>query len=195
MTTSLCSTGVGIDFRKSLDRTRALADLRFDNVEAELLQTGGDLRQSATRVLNVGRVLLAADTLGAAQTMLDRAVAYAKEREQFDRVIGSFQGVKYMCADMVTMLAPCRAFVWTSALAQGEEGDAATLAACHVKAHVGDVGRDVSRMATEVHGGIGFTDELGLHYWLRRISFNRQMLGGAEVCRRQAAHLQGWTTA
>jgi alkylation response protein AidB-like acyl-CoA dehydrogenase len=191
------AAGVQVRFRTSLDRTRAIADLRFDAVAAEVLETGEDRVAAARRVVDLGRVMLAADTLGAAQTMMDRAVAYAKERTQFDRIIGSFQGVKYMCADMVTALAPCRAFVWSAALAQEGEGEAeaAQLAACHLKAHVGDVGRDVSRMATEVHGGIGFTDELGLHYWLRRISFNRQMLGGPEVCRRQAAHLQGWMAA
>ena len=47
-------------------------------------------------------------------------------------------------------------------------------------------------MATEAHGGMGFTDLLGLHYWFKRISFNRQMLGGPERCREEAAHLQGW---
>lgn len=189
------AAGVQMVFRMSLDRTRALADLRFDGAVAEVLETGSELPVLAKRVLDLGRIMLAADTLGAAQTMLDRAVAYAKERTQFGRVIGSFQGVKYMCADMVTLLAPCRAFVWSSALAQQSASTPARLAACHLKAHVSDVGRDVSRMATEVHGGIGFTDELGLHYWLRRISFNRQMLGSAEVCRRDAARLLGWMAA
>ncbi len=64
--------------------------------------------------------------------------------------------------------------------------------ACHAKAHLGDVGRDVARLTTEVHGGMGFTDLLGLHYWFKRISFNRQILGGPERCRDEAADLQGW---
>jgi alkylation response protein AidB-like acyl-CoA dehydrogenase len=47
-------------------------------------------------------------------------------------------------------------------------------------------------MTTEVHGGMGFTDLLGLHYWFKRIGFNRQMLGSPEHCREEAARLQGW---
>jgi alkylation response protein AidB-like acyl-CoA dehydrogenase len=66
------------------------------------------------------------------------------------------------------------------------------LSALQAKAHLGDVGRDIARMATEAHGGMGFTDLLGLHHWFKRISFNRQMLGGPERCRAEAARLQGW---
>ena len=67
------------------------------------------LLAARTRVLDAGRVMLAADTLGAAQAMFDQAVAFAKERVQFGRVIGSFQGVKHTLADLATMLEPCRA--------------------------------------------------------------------------------------
>jgi alkylation response protein AidB-like acyl-CoA dehydrogenase len=187
--------GVRMTPRPSLDRTRPITDLAFDNAPAELLNATLD---TALRVLDAGRVLLAAGTLGAAQTMLDRAVAFAKERVQFGRVIGSFQGVKYMLADMVTMLEPCRGLVWYAAYAQDARNvrDAgpleARLTACHAKAHLGDVARDVSRMATEVHGGMGFTDLLGLHFWFKRIAFYRQILGGPERCREEAAILQGW---
>jgi alkylation response protein AidB-like acyl-CoA dehydrogenase len=179
--------------RRSLDRTRPLTDLRFDKARIQWL--GNANPEAAGRVLAAGRLALAADSLGAAQNMFDKAVAYAGEREQFGRIIGSYQGVKYMCADMVTALEPCRAMVWHGGNAQ--EGDAldVQVTSCHVKAHVSDVARMVARVATEVHGGIGFTDLLGLHYWLRRISFNRQVLGSAEICRLQAARLQGFAQA
>ena len=65
----------------------------------------------------------------------------------------------------------------------------------HAKSHLGEVTRDVARMATEVHGGMGFTDLLGLHLWFKRITFDRQALGGPEQCRREAAALQGWMAA
>jgi len=84
--------GVRMTPRPSLDRTRPLTDLAFDGAPAELLNGTNATLDSALRVLDAGRVLLAASTLGAAQTMLDRAVAFAKERVQFGRVIGSFQG-------------------------------------------------------------------------------------------------------
>ena len=175
----------------SLDRMRPVGKVELFDVPAELLPAG-DARGRALRVLDAGRTMLAADTLGAAQSMLDRAVAYAKQREQFGRLIGSFQAVKHMCADMVTMLEPCRALVWYAAHAQDAIPEEARLAACHAKAHLGEVGREVSRMATEAHGGMGFTDELGLHYWFKRVSANRHLLGGPERCRQEAAALQGW---
>jgi alkylation response protein AidB-like acyl-CoA dehydrogenase len=175
--------------RPSLDRTRPLADVELDDARAELLPGAAALAEA---VLDAGRVTLAADTLGAAQRMLDRAVAYAREREQFGRPIGSFQAIKHMCAEMAAMLEPCRALVWYAAYALDHLPDEARLAACHAKAHLAEVGRDVARLATEVHGGMGFTDELGLHYWFKRIGASRQLLGGPERCRREAAALQGW---
>ena len=159
-----------------------------------LLDAANQPIAAAQRVLDAGRIVLAADTLGAAQHMFDQALAFVKQRTQFGRVIGSFQAVKHQFADMVTMLEPCRAMVWYAAYAQDALPGEARLTALQTKAHLGDVGRDIARMATEAHGGMGFTDLLGLHYWFKRISFNRQMLGSPEHCRDEAARLQGWLT-
>jgi alkylation response protein AidB-like acyl-CoA dehydrogenase len=134
--------------------------------------------------------MLAADTLGAAQNMLDQAVAYAGERKQFGRPIGSFQAVKHMCAEMAAALEPCRAMVWYAAHALDHLPDEAHHTACHTKAHVSEVGKFVARTATEVHGGMGFTDLLGLHYWFKRIGYNRAMLGAPELLREAAARAQ-----
>ena len=186
------ASGVSERMQRSIDRTRPVADVTFDAVAAERLDAANAPVAAAHRVLDAGRIVLAADTLGAAQRMFDSAVAFAKDRVQFGRVIGSFQGLKYTLAECVTALAPCRAMVWYAAYAQDALPNEARLSACQTKAHLGDVGRDIARLATEVHGGIGFTDLLGLHYWFKRISFNRQMLGGPERCREEAAELQGW---
>ena len=184
--------GVSAHMRRSIDHTRPIVDVTFDGAPAERLDAANAPLAAAHRVLDAGRVVLAADTLGAAQRMLDAAVAFAKERVQFGRIIGSFQGLKYTLAECVTALEPCRGMVWYAAYAQDALQDEARLTACHAKAHLGDVGRDVARLTTEVHGGMGFTDLLGLHYWFKRISFNRQILGGPERCRQEAADLQGW---
>jgi alkylation response protein AidB-like acyl-CoA dehydrogenase len=186
------AAGVSTCVRRSIDRTRPVAEITFDAAAAERLDAANAPMVAARRVLDAGRVALAADTLGAAQRMFDSAVAFAKERVQFGRVIGSFQGMKYMFAECVTALEPCRAMVWYAAYAQDALPDEARLTACHAKAHVGDVARDIARLATEAHGGMGFTDLLGLHTWFKRISFSRQMLGGPERCRDEAAALQGW---
>lgn len=174
-----------------IDETRRLAELSFDNAAAEPL-TGGPELLAALR--DAGWTLVAADTLGAAQAMLDKAVAYAKERRQFGRVIGSFQAVKHLCAEMAAELEPCRSLVWYAAYAfdaaPGVPGEASLMAA-HAKALTSEVGRFVARTSTEVHGGMGITDLLGLHFWFKRIGLNRQLLGGPERVREIAARLQG----
>jgi alkylation response protein AidB-like acyl-CoA dehydrogenase len=185
--------GVSRQVHRSIDRTRPVTDLTFDNARAIVLDAANELLAAAQHVLDAGRVVLAADTLGAAQLMFDQALLFVKQRTQFGRAVGSFQAVKHQFADMVTMLEPCRAMVWYAAHAQDALPDEARLTALQTKAHLGDVGRDIARMTTEAHGGMGFTDLLGLHYWFKRISFNRQMLGGPEQCRKEAARLQGWT--
>jgi alkylation response protein AidB-like acyl-CoA dehydrogenase len=184
--------GVSRHMHRSVDRTRPVVDLTFDDARAVVLDAANAPIATAQRVLDAGRIVLAADTLGAAQHMFDQALGFVKQRAQFGRTIGSFQAVKHQFADMVTVLEPCRAMVWYAAYAQDALPDEARLTALHAKAHLGDVGRDIARMATEAHGGMGFTDLLGLHYWFKRISFNRQMLGGPERCREEAARLQGW---
>ncbi len=174
---------------ETVDRTRPIGELGFDNVAAEPLP--GASMDVCRQVLDIGRTMLAADTLGAAQCMIDRAVVYAGQREQFGRVIGSFQAVKHMCAEMAAHLEPTRASVWYAGHAIAEGSDEAHLVACHLKALLGEVGRFVAKTATEVHGGMGFTDLVGLHYWYKRIGFNRQMLGSPERLRIEAARAQG----
>jgi len=174
----------------TVDRTRAVVELTLDGAKATVLTREP---ASTSRLLAAGRTALAADTLGAGQTMIDRAVAYALERKQFDRVIGSFQAVKHLCAEMAAELEPCRSLVWYAAHSHHAFPQEFALMACHAKAHTGEVGRFVARTATEVHGGMGFTHEMGLHYWFKRIEADRQLLGGPERVREDAARLQGWS--
>ena len=189
----LQQAGVEIDLYQSLDRSRPLANVVLKNVSFISLSSG--LEGAAAEILQIGRLMVAADILGAAQYMFDAAIAYAQERTQFDRVIGSFQGLKHVCAEMVSMLEPCRALVWYAGHAFDQQQEETPLLAHHAKAHLSEIGREISRMATEIHGGMGFTDLLGLHIWFKRIAQNRQLLGTPEHCRRDAARIQGWVTA
>lgn len=175
----------------SIDETRSLGELRFANVEAEPLASGNSAA-TLTHMRDAGWTMLAADTLGAGIRMLEKAVEYAKAREQFGRPIGSFQAVKHLCAEMAAELEPARALVWYAAHAFDAIPAEASLTAAHAKAHLSEIGRFVARTATEVHGGIGITDLLGLHYWFKRIGLNRQLLGGPERVRHLAAVMQGF---
>jgi alkylation response protein AidB-like acyl-CoA dehydrogenase len=174
----------------TIDRTRPTGEVTLNGVSAEPVS---DDPAVLSAVLDAARVMLAADTLGAAQNMLDQAVAYAHERRQFNRPIGSFQAVKHMCAEMAAELEPCRSMVWYAAHTLDSVPEEAHMTACHTKAHLAEVGRFVARTSTEVHGGMGFTDLLGLHYWFKRIGYNRQLLGTPELLREAAARAQSLT--
>lgn len=173
----------------TIDQTRSVAELRFIETPSEPLNAGAN---ALVRTIDAGRVVLAADTLGAASAMLEKAVAYAQQREQFGRVIGSFQAVKHMCAEMAAEIEPARALIWYAGYVFDETPAEASRMAAHAKAHMSEAGTFVARTATEVHGGIGITELLGLHYWFKRIGFNRQALGGPERLRAEAAKLEGW---
>ena len=177
----------------TIDRTRSVGELRFEQTEAEPLVD--DNGATTARLRDAGRVILAADSLGAGQAMIEKAVDYSGQREQFGRLIGSFQAVKHMCAEMAARHEPCRSLVWYAAHAFDSIPEDASIFACHAKSHTGEVHRFVARTSTEVHGGMGFTDLMGLHYWFKRIGFDRQALGGPETVRAEVAALQGWIKA
>ena len=184
------ATGLSRQPLTTIDKTRKIGELVLDKVSADPLPGSSD-PEICSHIIDAGRIILAADTLGAAQSMLDQAVAYSKQREQFGRLIGSFQAVKHMCAEMAASLEPCRSLMWYAAHAFDDIPDEARLTTCHAKAHISEVGTFVAKTSTEVHGGMGFTDEHGLHFWFKRIGANRQLLGGPELVREEAARLQG----
>ncbi len=177
----------------TLDATRCTSELVFDGVTPEA--TFADADAALARTLDAGRIALAADALGCCESMIEQAVAYAKERKQFDRVIGSFQAVKHMCAEMIAELEPARSLLWYAAHSFDAAPDEAPLMACHVLAHVSEIAREIASVSTQVHGGIGWTDEQNLHFWFKRIANARHLLGGPELLRDRAAALQGYTTA
>ncbi|MBL4868015.1 MAG: acyl-CoA/acyl-ACP dehydrogenase [Pseudomonadales bacterium] len=186
------ASGVTRQNLKTIDKTRGVAEIVFDGAEAEPLPGSENDKEPLLKTIDTGRLMLAADSMGASDVMIEKAVAYAKERKQFNRVIGSFQAVKHMCAEMASELEPCRSLIWYAAHAVNEMPDEARLLACHAKAHLSEVGRFVAKTSTEVHGGMGFTDLLGLHYWFKRIGLDRQLLGAPELVREEAAQVQGW---
>jgi alkylation response protein AidB-like acyl-CoA dehydrogenase len=174
----------------TVDKTRQYSEVICENLDAELLENSSKSTNPINKAIDAGRIMLAADSLGASQAMLDKAVDYAKERKQFGRAIGSFQAVKHMCAEMAADLEPCYALVWHAAHCQDHSPAEARLMACHAKAHVSEMSKGIAKKATEVHGGMGFTDLLGLHYWFKRIGLNRQILGSPELIREEAYQAQ-----
>ena len=184
--------GIEIIHLTTVDKTRQYAEIICKDVPADLLELSSLSADPISKSIDAGRIMLAADTLGASQAMINQAVDYAKERKQFGRAIGSFQAVKHMCAEMAADLEPCYSLVWHAAHCFDNSPDESRLMACHAKSHVSEVSKMIGKKATEVHGGMGFTDLMGVHYWFKRIGVNRQNLGSPELVREEAAKLQNF---
>jgi alkylation response protein AidB-like acyl-CoA dehydrogenase len=116
-----------------------------------------------------GALLTAAYQVGIAAAMTERSVAYAKEREQFGRTIGSFQAVKHLLADMLVRAQLAQAAVHAAAVAldDAEVGDV-DRAAAGAKLLADEAALLNARTAIQVHGGMGFTWEVPVHLYLKR---------------------------
>jgi alkylation response protein AidB-like acyl-CoA dehydrogenase len=188
--------GLAVEMLRTVDRTRRVGELAFDGVEpVEWVGGPGGAGRAVERMLDAGRVVVAADTLGSCDRAIKMSVEYAMQRRQFGRLIGSFQAVKHMCSEMVAEVEPARSLTWYAAYAMDALPEEAATAVALAKSHLAEVGTDVVRTATEVHGGIGFTEEFDLQLWFKRVELNRQLLGGPELMRERAARLQGWEVA
>ncbi len=184
--------GVSAAQLQAVDLTRRLGVLRFSSFEAEAAMrlAGGDAAQTASRVLQAGRVALAADALGAAERGLEAAVEYAKTRKQFGRVIASFQAVKHMCAETFAEVEPLRALLWYAAFAWDERYEDAHATAMLLKAYAGEAATQATTTCTQVFGGMGFTWECDMHLWFKRAGYDRQVLGGPTALRAEAAAIR-----
>ncbi len=116
-----------------------------------------------------GSVLTAALQLGLAEASLELGVAYAKEREQFNKPIGTFQAIKHLCADMLTHVEVARAAVYAAGVHfdQPDTGDAVR-AASVAKLLAGQAGDFCGKACTQIHGGMGYTWEVDVHLFLKR---------------------------
>lgn len=185
--------GIERKARQTIDKSRDLAIFEFAGAKGERL-AGENAPAALPRLLGAARILLAADMVGAASMMVERAVAYAKEREQFGRVIGSFQAVKHLCAEAAAALEPCRALFWYAAYQFDSDGEDWEQLACLTKAHSAEAAHEAARKSTEVYGGAGFADFTGLHFWFKRVGAGRQLLGNPDRLFEEAAQRQGWTS-
>jgi len=153
---------------------------------------GGDpLAGDVAPAVDKAMVALAAEQVGIAQRALDMAVAYAKEREQFGRPIGAYQAVSHRLAGMLWDTEEARSLTYFAAWAADAEPDGLPLAASMAKARASDAATSVTNAALQVFGGIGFTWEHDLHFFLKRATVGAQMLGTPRRHRERVAELVG----
>ncbi len=182
----------------TVDRTRRLAELRFDSVRVPasgLLGPEGGGAPALERALALGAIALAAEQVGVAQRSLDLAVAYAKERIQFGRAIGSFQAIKHKCADMLVKLEAARSAVYWAGCVAAEPGAAnLALAASAAKAAASDAVFFCAGSALQIFGGVGFTAEYDIQLYFKRARASAALLGDAAWHREQVAQRIGLDT-
>jgi alkylation response protein AidB-like acyl-CoA dehydrogenase len=146
----------------NLDPSRRSAQLRVDGASAEVLAGAGQ------SLIDIARLIFAAEAVGLAQSCVEQASAYAKTRTQFGRVIGTFQAVKHHCANMGVAAELATAAVWDASRAAAEGGSEFSYAAA-VAASLALPAADLTaNLNIQVHGGIGFTWEHDAHLYLRR---------------------------
>ena len=180
--------GVVIAPARALDPTRKLYTVTLDGAAADpLALEPGRIGLAYHTIVTA----LAAESVGVAQRAMEMAVAYAKERKQFDRPIGSYQAVSHRCAQMLLEVEGARSLAYWAAWALDHEPAAAARAASMAKAYASDAGFRVTASALQVHGGIGFTWEHDLHYFLKRAKANAHAFGDARWHRDRVAALAG----
>jgi alkylation response protein AidB-like acyl-CoA dehydrogenase len=163
-----------------VDATRAFATVVADG--APVLDAWP---VDAQALLDRAAVAVACDSLGIGEAMLEATVAYAKVRRQFDQPIGSFQSVKHQCADVLVQLTVGRELLTLAVDAVGSSEAGA--AAARAKSFLGQAAVDAAGTAMQLHGGIGYTWESGVHTYLKRAILNRSWCGSPADQRRRLA--------
>ena len=189
--------GVSINRSWMVDsRNSAMLSLNDAKVGADaLLGAEGDAYSSLTRVLDIGRIGVAAEMLGSMQQAFEITLDYLKQREQFGVLIGSFQGLQHRAAEMYSEIELCKSAV-RAALAALDDADKtdADIAefASIAKAKLSEVATLVSNEAVQMHGGIGMTDEYDIGFYMKRARVAAAFLGDALFHRERYASLNGF---
>ena len=188
------AAGLSVVPMPSIDETRKLCEVRFDNVAVPQTALLGELHEgwpSLARVYDAASVALAAEMCGGAQRVLDMTVEYAKLRVTFGKPIGSYQGVKHKCADMLVEVENAKSLTYYAAWAIDENSPDAPLAVSMAKAYASDASRKVSNAGIQLHGGIGMTWEHDLHLYMKRAKASEVAFGDANWHRERVASLIG----
>jgi alkylation response protein AidB-like acyl-CoA dehydrogenase len=176
----------------SLDMTRQLCDLSFDDAQGTLIASGPAASQAVGAALTAGAAALAAEQVGLAQRCLDMTLGYVKERRQFARPVGSFQALKHRLADVWVAVTQARAASRYAAacLATTPKGHPdAKVAVAMAKAYCSETAVLAAQECVQLHGGIGFTWEHPAHLYLKRAKADSIAFGTPDAHRAALASM------
>lgn len=184
--------GLKVQALQTVDATRSSADVSAVDVRltgAALLMHGDALSKLWAQTRNLAAIGLAAEQVGVAERALDLAVDYTKERQQFGKAVGSFQGVKHRAAQMLVKVETARSAVYAAAFIADTAGDATDLTyfAAQARTDATEAALFSTRESIQLHGGVGFTWEFDPHLFFRRAQASSQRMGTVEQWREQVA--------
>jgi len=183
------ASGLSVTPQPVVDETRRLSVVVADGVmvDESVWRFDGDPGTRVRGLLDRAAVAVACDSIGLAEAMLSATVSYAAVRHQFGRPIGSFQAVKHACADMLVRISVARQLVSAAVEAIADDRTDAATAASMAKSYATAAAVDVVGKAMQLHGGIGYTWESGIHVYLKRAALNRSLFGSPAAHRKQLA--------
>ncbi len=164
----------------TMDMTRTQAEIVLDEVEVPaeaLVGADGGGWAVIARITDIAAVALALEQVGGAQACLDMSVAYAKDRVQFGRPIGSFQAIKHKCADMLVQVESARPAAYYAAWAVSEDSDEQRTVIPLAKAYCSEAYFHCAAENIQIHGGIGFTWEHDAHLYFKRAKSSELLFG------------------
>jgi alkylation response protein AidB-like acyl-CoA dehydrogenase len=173
----------------SLDMTRQLCDLSFDDAPGTLIASGAAASRAVSAALTAGAGMLAAEQVGLAQRCLDMTLAYTKQRHQFARPVGSFQALKHRMADVWVGVTQARAASRYAAACLAAGLPDTDVAVAVAKAYCSEVAVRAAEECVQMHGGIGFTWEHPAHLYLKRAKADSLGFGTADAHRAALAAL------
>ena len=177
---AVAASAVGVSNRRNIviDPSYRYFDVRMDDVPiAANARIGG--AAAAERLFSVAAAAASLHLVGCSETAFTMALEYAKQREQFGRPIGAFQAIKHKLADMYMWLESARSAAYYAAWAVSEEAPGWPAAVSVAKAASGDASRMVCNESHQIHGGLGFTWEYDLHFFIKRAKLLEYSFGDA----------------
>ena len=172
--------------------SRNAANIEFNDAAGQLIGKEGKGADVLDKVLDAGRILLAAEMLGGIQECFERTIEYLKTREQFGVPIGSFQALKHRAAQMFCEVELSKSVVLEALSALDEDSEQVAELASLVKARLNDTYNLVSSEGIQMHGGIGMTDEYEIGFFMKRSRVCEHALGNSAFHRDRYGVIQGY---
>ena len=169
--------GVSTRLLQSLDPTRKLTEITFNNAKAELLGPLNEAAPLLSKTMDQAAVALSSEMTGGAQKLLETTTDYTKMRVQFGRPIGSFQSIKHRLADLLLDIEQSKTAAYYAAAAAAEDSEQLPAVASLAKAYGSDSYMKAALECTQFHGGIGFTWENDTHLYFKRAKSSEVFLG------------------